>query len=89
MAKSRRAEYDAAQKRRSIIIASASSILVVLALLILVPMTPGWEKVQKSFFNSAVLYRSFPKLLDAFKVNVMIFAWSAPAIAILIISFHQ
>ena len=83
MAKSRRAEYDAAQKRRSIIIASASSIFVVLALLILVPMTPGWEKVQKSFFNSAVLYKSFPKLLDAFKVNVMIFAWSAPAIAIL------
>ena len=49
MAKYRSAEYDAVQKRRSIIIASASSIFVVLALLILVPMTPGWEKVQKSF----------------------------------------
>ena len=49
MANSRRAEYDAAQKRRSIIIASASSIFVVLALLILVPMTPGWEKYKKAF----------------------------------------
>jgi polar amino acid transport system permease protein len=83
MAKSRRSEYDAAQKRRSIAIASASTIFVVLALIILVPMTPGWEKVQKSFFNTAVLYKSFPKLMDAFKVNVMIFAWSAPAIAVL------
>ena len=46
-------------------------------------MTPGWEKVQKSFFNATVLAKTFPKLLDAFTVNVMIFAWSAPAIAIL------
>jgi len=46
-------------------------------------MTPGWEKVQKSFFNGAVLAKSFPKLLDAFKINIMIFAWSAPAIAVL------
>ena len=46
-------------------------------------MAPGWEKVQKSFFNGAVLTKTFPKLLDAFRVNIMIFAWSAPAIAIL------
>ena len=45
-------------------------------------MTPGWEKVQKSFFNAAVLAKTFPKLLDAFTVNIMIFAWSAPAIAV-------
>ena len=83
MTKSRRADYDTAQKRRSIIIASVSTLFVVLALVILVPMTPGWEKVQKSFFNSSVLARSFPKLLEAFTVNVMIFAWSAPAIAVL------
>lgn len=80
---SRRALYDARQKRRSIIIASVSTCIVVLALVLLVPMTPGWEKVQKSFFNGAVLAKSFPKLLEAFKINVMIFVWSAPAIAIL------
>ena len=46
-------------------------------------MTPGWEKVQKSFFNGVVLSKTFPKLLNAFTVNIMIFAWSAPAIAVL------
>lgn len=56
---------------------------MVLAVIVLVPMTPGWEKVQRSFFNSAVFYRTFPKLLEAFKINAMIFAWSAPAIALL------
>ena len=79
----RRARYEAQQKRRSLLIAVVSTVLVVVALIVLVPLAPGWEKVQKSFFNGAVLAKSFPKLLDAFKINIMIFAWSAPAIGVL------
>jgi polar amino acid transport system permease protein len=79
----RRQRYEAQQRRRSLIIAGASTVLVVLAIVILVPMTPGWEKVQRSFFNGDVLTDTFPKLLDAFLINLMIFAWCAPAIAIL------
>ena len=79
----RREIYEAEWRRRSLAVAAASTAVVVLALIVLVPLAPGWEKVQKSFFNGAVLAKSFPRLLDAFKVNVMIFAWSAPSIAIL------
>ena len=79
----RREHYEQQQRRKSLIIAAISTIFVVVAVIILVPMTPGWEKVQKSFFNATVLAKTFPKLLDAFKVNIMIFAWSAPAIAVL------
>ena len=79
----RRQRYEAAQRKRSAIIAATSTVLVVLAIVILVPMTPGWEKVQRSFFTGQTLVDTFPKLLDAFMINVMIFAWSAPAIAIL------
>ena len=79
----RREIYEAERRRRSLAVAAASTAVVVLALIVLVPLAPGWEKVQKSFFNGAVLAKSFPRLLDAFKVNVMIFAWSAPSIAIL------
>lgn len=79
----RRERYEARQRRRSLLIAATSTTVVVAAIMILVPMTPGWEKVQRSFFNGEVLAKSFPKLLEAFKINVMIFAWSAPAIAIL------
>ena len=64
-------------------IATTSTVLVLVALIVLVPMTPGWEKVQKSFFNGPVLIKTFPKLIEAFKLNVMIFLWSAPMIAIL------
>ncbi len=80
---SRRERYEKQQRRRSSLIAAASTLIVLVALVVLVPMAPGWEKVQKSFFNGAVLAKSFPKLLDAFKINLMIFAWSAPAIAVL------
>ena len=79
----RREQYEQQQRRRSLIIAAISTIFVIVAIIIFVPMTPGWEKVQKSFFNGTVLAKTFPKLLDAFTVNIMIFAWSAPAIAVL------
>jgi polar amino acid transport system permease protein len=79
----RREQYEQKQRRRSILVAALSTIFVVVAIVIFVPMTPGWEKVQKSFFNGVVLSKTFPKLLNAFTVNIMIFAWSAPAIAVL------
>jgi polar amino acid transport system permease protein len=79
----RREQYEQKKRRRSILVAALSTIFVVVAIVIFVPMTPGWEKVQKSFFNGVVLSKTFPKLLNAFTVNVMIFAWSAPAIALL------
>ena len=79
----RREQYEQKQRRRSILVAALSTIFVILAIVIFVPMTPGWEKVQKSFFNGVVLSKTFPKLLNAFTVNVMIFAWSAPAIVVL------
>ena len=79
----RREQYEQKQRRRSILVAALSTIFVILAIVIFVPMTPGWEKVQKSFFNGVVLSKTFPKLLNAFTVNIMIFAWSAPAIAVL------
>ena len=79
----RREQYEQKQRRRSILVAALSTIFVILAIVVFVPMTPGWEKVKKSFFNGVVLSKTFPKLLNAFTVNVMIFAWSAPAIAVL------
>jgi polar amino acid transport system permease protein len=52
------------------------------AIVLLVPMAPGWAKVKKSFFNWDVFTKTFPKLLDAFLIDIAIFAWCAPLIAI-------
>jgi polar amino acid transport system permease protein len=55
---------------------------VVGALLILIPLTPGWEKVQQAFFDGDVFVETFPTLVDAFWVDVKILVWSTPPILI-------
>ena len=79
----RRQVYEAEIRRRSTRIAALSTAGVFLAVVLLVPLAPGWEKVKKSFFNGEVFLETFPGLLNAFLLDVMIFAWSAPLIFLL------
>lgn len=81
-AKSRRQLLEARQRRRSTAIAALSTALVVAALVILVPLAPGWEKVRMSFFNGEVLVETFPRLLEAFLLDIAVFLWCAPLIAV-------
>lgn len=82
-APTRRQAYEARQRRRGLMIAGTSTVLVLAAIVILIPMTPGWDRVAASFFNAEVFARSFPKLLEAFVLDVAIFLWSAPLIFLL------
>ena len=81
--RTRRQIYEARLKRRALTVAGLSTSIVVLAIVILVPLAPGWAAVKKSFFNGEVFAKTFPGLLNAFLLDVMIFAWSAPLIALL------
>ncbi len=65
------------------LIAGGSTAAVVVSVLVLVPMAPGWERVKASFFNREVFAETFPGLLAAFMVDVAIFLWCAPAIFLL------
>ncbi len=78
----RRQLFERRARRRALIIASTSSLAVVLAIVLLVPLAPGWEAVKNSFFNGEVFLRTFPTLLRAFLLDMLIFAWCAPLIAI-------
>jgi len=78
-----RVAYENKQKRKGFAVAALSSVLVLAALIVLVPMAPGWNKVQKSFFDGGILVSTFPSLLNAFLLDIAIFLWSLPAIAIL------
>ncbi|WP_439119921.1 amino acid ABC transporter permease [Marivita sp.] len=79
----RRQAYEQRLRRRSITIAAGSTLAVILAVVLLVPLAPGWEAVKRSFFNGEVFAKTFPGLLDAFVMNVAIFLWCAPIIAVL------
>jgi len=78
----RRQILEARHRRRGIIIAAVSTAIVITALVVLIPMAPGWERVQQSFFNGEVLVETFPRLLEAFLLDIAIFAWCAPLIAV-------
>lgn len=78
----RRERYERARRRRSVAIAAASTIFVVTALVVLIPLTPGWEKVRQAFFDGDVFVESFPRLLRAFWLDVQILLWSTPLILI-------
>ena len=79
----RRAAFEQSAKRRATRIALASSALVILAVVVLIPLAPGWAAVKRSFFNAEVFAKTFPGLLNAFMLDIAIFAWSAPLIALL------
>lgn len=78
-----RQAYARQVKRRSITIAIISTLVVVGLLCFLVPLSPGWEAVKKSFFDGEIFLKSFPTLLQAFLLDVAIFLACAPLIAIL------
>lgn len=69
-------------RRRSLAIAALSTVAVAAALILLVPLAPGWDKVRVAFFNRDILVQTFPRLLGAFLIDILIFAWSAPIIAV-------
>lgn len=79
---SQRQIYDKKARARAIRVAGVSTLIVVGLLCFIVPRAPGWELVKNSFFNWEILTSTFPKLLEAFLIDVMIFAWCAPAILI-------
>jgi polar amino acid transport system permease protein len=61
-------------------IATASTLLVIAAIVIFVPRMPRWDRVKQSFFSGEQFADSFPRLLEAFVLDIKIFAWSVPII---------
>jgi polar amino acid transport system permease protein len=78
----RRQAFERRQKRRSVLIALTSTVIVIGLVVALVPQTPGWYKVKRSFFNGEVLSETFSGLLSAFIKDIQIFLWCAPCILI-------
>jgi polar amino acid transport system permease protein len=80
---SRRADHEKARRRRSLLVAVASTAVVIALVVTLVPRMPRWDRVHESFFNGERFVDSFPRLLHAFLLDVKIFFWSIPFIVVL------
>ena len=58
---------------RSVWVAVASTLVFFGVIAILVVTSPGWPRVQATFFDRAVFDKTFPLILGKFGINVLIF----------------
>jgi len=58
---------------RSVWVAVASTLIFFGVAAILIVTSPGWPRVKDTFFDPAVLAKSFPFILEKFRINVFIF----------------
>jgi polar amino acid transport system permease protein len=59
--------------RRAVLIALASTVVFFTVISVVVVRSPGWPTIRSRFLDGEVFARSFPKILDAFMVNVRLF----------------
>lgn len=79
-ARTRRAEFERQQKRRSTVLAAASTAVLLGLIIWLVPKLSGWQRVRKSFFDGETFSVAFDPVLNAFWLDVRIFLVCAPLI---------
>jgi polar amino acid transport system permease protein len=76
VASDRRAAREAARReknRRSVAIATASTVIVVGGLAALILTSPGWASVRDTFFSWSSFRHSFPDVLSGFWLDVRMF----------------
>jgi polar amino acid transport system permease protein len=76
----RRQAYEQRQRRNSLLIAATSTMIVIATVVVLLPRAPRWDSVKKSFFDWDIFADSFPRLIEAFWLDIKIFLWSMPLI---------
>ena len=68
----RRQAYEQRQRRNSLLIAALSTTIVISTIVVLVPRAPRWDRVKKSFFDREIFLDSFPRLVEAFWLDIKI-----------------
>jgi polar amino acid transport system permease protein len=64
--------YRRGRTRRSAVIATASSVVFIVAVALIVRSTPGWSRVRDSFFDFQRGWEVLPGLLRALWINIQI-----------------
>ncbi len=78
-----RAVYRSARTRRSAVVATASTLAMLGAIVALVVSSPGWPRVKETFFSWDKAVDSLPAVLDGLWLNIRVMLVCAVLIAIL------
>jgi polar amino acid transport system permease protein len=71
------------QSTRSVLIGVASTIVFAIVAWLTITNTPGWPRVQQTFFSPAVLVQAWPRVFAGFLVNIEVLFFSATGVLIL------
>jgi len=78
-----RREYRKQQRKRSVWISFVSTLAFAALVWFGLLATPGWERVEQSFFNWEVAVQAFPRVIDGLLLNLRVLA----AAAVLVLFF--
>jgi polar amino acid transport system permease protein len=70
------------QSVRSVLIAAVSTVVFAVAVWLLVINTPGWARVQDSFFDLDTAVAAFPRVAEGFLTNLRILGYAVIGVAI-------
>ena len=76
----RREEWLRRQRRRSLLLATISTVVVVGTAVYLITHASGWPRVKQLFFNKERFQEDFPKLLSYLIVDIKLFLQCVPFI---------
>ncbi|QIK67810.1 amino acid ABC transporter permease [Nocardioides sp. HDW12B] len=77
-----RLEVRRRQRLRSVLLASASAVVVLGGLVALVVTSPGWPTVQATFFDLEAAKDALPAVLEGFWLNIRLFLLAEPLILV-------
>ena len=77
-----RAAYRRARARRSVTISAASTTVLAVVLVAVVVTSPGWPRVQSSFFDPKVAWESLPDVATGMWLNIRV--WLAASVLMLV-----
>ncbi|WP_017793785.1 amino acid ABC transporter permease [Leucobacter salsicius] len=78
-----RRAYRRARGRRSIFVSLASTIVFAAVIVLVLMSSPGWSRVQDSFFDLDVAIKSFPRIIEGLWVNIQVLFFAVIGVAIL------
>ncbi|WP_084402884.1 amino acid ABC transporter permease [Schaalia suimastitidis] len=77
-----RRQWRKNRARRSLSVATASSILVIVLIALLLATSPGWAATQQAFFSGEYFMEALPKVLEGMWLNVRILVVSTVFVAL-------
>jgi polar amino acid transport system permease protein len=78
-----RRAFRARQTTKSVLIAAASTVVFAFVVWLTIVNTPGWARVQQTFFDPVTAVESFPRVWAGFLLNLQVLVFAVIAVSIL------